>query len=69
MPDPEDDLSADDVYISLAEELRVEGVKIQRVEMADCELSVLFENSACVKIVCDVHAEFPVFRERSPAPA
>lgn len=66
-PDSEDDLLYDKVYISLADELRVKGNKIRRVEMDNSELCVLFDNGARLRIFCGVQSEVPVIRERSPA--
>ncbi len=67
-PDSKDDLLYGEVYISLADELRVKRNKIRRVEMDNSELCVLFDNSARLRIFCGVQSEFSVIRERSPAP-
>lgn len=65
-PEPENDLLDEDVYLSLAEELCVRGARIRQVEMDNCELLIVFENKARIRIFCDVQSPFPVFRERTP---
>jgi hypothetical protein len=63
-PDSEDDLLGDDVYVPLADELRVRGVEIRRVEMDDSALTMVFENRAFLKIICGVQGEFATIGKR-----